>query len=299
MRKSLTGALVGLATLFAFSSIATAQMAQPKSQANEPQSPWKYYPGEVNSGDGGPAPKHDLSGTWAGPGSSPAVPRARGAEKPELTPLGQEMMAKNKPIGKFSPAGTNDPHARYCDPVGFPQNAFTEARALSIGTMPDRIVLLIQFQDLWREVWMDGRSLPASVGGPEKGALDPTYNGYSVGHWENDNTLVIDTTGVEPKTWLSGQGYPHTVDMHVQERYVRPDHNDMTLTVTVDDPKVYTKPFVLGVNNYKWISNQKIDEWQCIPSEVIKYMTELGDPAGSDPNAAVQRIGRAGNGPEQ
>jgi hypothetical protein len=84
----------------------------------------------------------------------------------------------------------------------------------------------------------------------------------------------------------------------VQERYTRPDHNDMTLSVTVDDPKVYTKPWTLGVNNYKWISNQKIEEWLCVPSEVIKYMTELGDPAGSDPNATVQRIGRAG-GPDQ
>ena len=97
----------------------------------------------------------------------------------------------------------------------------------------------------------------------KRGALDPTYNGYSVGHWENDNTLIVDTTGVEPKTWLSGAGYPHTVDMHVQERYTRPDHNDMTLTVTVDDPKVFTKPFVLGVNNYKWISNQKIVRSGC------------------------------------
>src|ERR1700722_3920645 len=108
MPKSFMGAFVGLATIFAFSSVATAQTPQPKSQGTEPHSPWKYYPGEVAPGAGGPAPKHDLSGTWAGPGSPPAVPRARGAEKPELTPLGQELMAKNKPIGKFSPAGTND-----------------------------------------------------------------------------------------------------------------------------------------------------------------------------------------------
>jgi len=159
--------------------------------------------------------------------------------------------------------------------------------------MPDRILILIQFQDLWREVWMDGRALPKTVGGPEKDSLDPTYNGYSVGHWENDNTLVVDTTGLDPKTWLTSTGYPHSVNAHIQERYTRVDHNDMTLTVTVDDPAVYTKPWSLGTNNYRWIPNQKIEEWLCVPSEVIKYMRELGDPAGSDPNAPVQHIGRA------
>ena len=84
------------------------------------------------------------------------------------------------------------------------------------------------------------------------------------------------------------------MNAHIQERYTRVDHNDLKLTVTVDDPTIYTKPFSLGTNNYRWIPNQKIDEWLCIPSEVIKYMSELGDPAGSDPNATVQRIGKAG-----
>jgi hypothetical protein len=298
MRIRFQGAAVGLLAALTLSSVAMAQMAQPKAQAG-PRSPWKYYPGDVSPGDGGPAPKRDLSGTWAGPGSSTAVPRGGGADKPELTPLGQQMMSKNKPIGKFSPAGTNDPHARYCDPVGFPQNAYNEARGLSIGSIgSDRVIILVQFQDLWREIWTDGRALPTNVGGREKDALDPTYNGYSTGHWEDDNTFVVETTGIDEKTWLTSQGYPHSVNAHITERYTRVDHNDLKLTVTVDDPTIYVKPWSLGTNNYKWITNQKIEEWQCIPSEVIKYMTELGDPAGSDPNAAVQRIGRAG-GPEQ
>src|SRR5581483_11730712 len=131
---------------------------------------------------------------------------------------------------------------------------------LSFATMPDRIIMLLQFQDIWREIWMDGRKLPTGVGGTGKDALDPRYNGYSVGHWEDDHTLVIDTTGVDERTWITGAGYPHTADVHIQERYTRPDHNDLKMTSTVDDPKVYTKPFSLGSHEFRWIPNQQLDE---------------------------------------
>ena len=292
MRKPFAGAIVGLAAGLVFFSVAMAQMAQSQSsQGSAATSPWKFNPKDNPVGDGGPAPKHDLTGTWAGPGSSPAVPRGAGPEKPSLTPLGQQLMSQVKPIGKFSPAGTNDPHARYCDPVGFPQNVYNEARGLTIATMPNRIVFLMQYMDLWREVWMDGRALPTTVGGSGKDALDPTYNGYSVGHWEDDYTLVVDTTGMDDKTWVTGAGYPHTVDAHVQERYTRVDHNSLKISLTIDDPKIYTKPFSLGTYNYKWIPNQKFDDFSCIPSQVIKYLNEMGDPAGSDPNAPQTRVG--------
>ena len=121
MRNTFMSALMGLVAVVVFASLA---VAQGQSQGSEPRSPWKYYPRDTAVGDGGPAPKHDLTGTWAGPGSSPAIPRGAPPEKPELTPLGQQLMSQNKPIGKFGPAGTNDPHARYCDPFGFPQNMY-------------------------------------------------------------------------------------------------------------------------------------------------------------------------------
>ena len=108
--------------------------------------------------------------------------------------------------------------------------------------MSERIVFLLQYMDLWREVWTDGRALPKNVGGTDKDSLDPTYNGYSVGHWEDDYTFVVDTTGIDDRTWVTSAGYPHTVEAHVIERYYRPDHNDLQLSVTIEDPKIYTKP---------------------------------------------------------
>jgi hypothetical protein len=148
-------------------------------------------------------------------------------------------------------------------------------------TMPDRIIVLNQYERAWREISMNGRELPKNVGGTGKDAPDPRYYGYSVGHWEGHNTLVVETTGLDEKTWLTRMGYPHSVDAHVQERYTRPDHNDLQLTITVDDPKICTKPFVLGTVNSKWVSDQQLAEQLCIPSDMLRYLNLIGDPAGT------------------
>jgi len=289
IRGPFISVIVGLAALLVFPPAAPAQMAQSqRTQANQARSPWKFNPTDRPVGDGGPAPKRDLTGTWAGPGSG-FVPQFasqdEAPEKPSLTPMGQQLMSQNKPLRPYSPAGTNDPHVRYCDPFGVPQNMTSEIRGLQIATMPNRIIAMIQYMDVWREIWTDGRPLPTNVGGTGKDALDPRYNGYSVGHWEDDYTFVVDTTGLDDRTWVTAAGYPHTVNARVQERYTRVSRNDLKVTITVDDPKLYTKPFSLGTTRFRWVPNQQLDEWICPPSEVIEYLTTMGDPAGSDPAA--------------
>jgi hypothetical protein len=287
MRHVLAKAIFPLLAALVFSSGAPAQTAQSKQQkADASANPWKYYAADRAVGDGGPAPKRELTGTWAGPQSGAGVPDLKAQPAPPLTPLGQQMFGLNKPIGKYSPAGTNDNVARSCDPMGVPQNAIQEVRAISFASMPNRIIILVQFMDIWREIWMDGRALPTNVGATGKDALDPRYNGYSVGHWEDDNTLVIDTTGLDDRTWATKGGYPHSIDARVQERFTRMDHNDLKLDVTMNDPKMYTKPYFLGTVYYRWVPNQQIDEKLCVPSEVIEYMQSMGSPAGSDPSAA-------------
>ena len=64
----------------------------------------------------------------------------------------------------------------------------------------------------------------------------------SVGHWEGD-TLVVDTIGVNDRTWLDAAGYPRSASMHITERYRRRDFGDMDLEITFNDPKYYTRPF--------------------------------------------------------
>lgn len=284
MRKPWSSIILALAGVLAVSSFASAQMPQPQ-QASGVNSKWMYNGRNRVVGSGGPAPVHDLNGTWAGPRSGAGVPDFRGGDTPSLTPLGQKLFSENKSLGKFSPAGTNDPFVRTCDPLGFPRADLDEIRGISFASMPDRIVVLYQFQQVWREIWMDGRTLPKNVGAAEKGAPDPRYFGYSVGHWEGDNTLVVDTTGFDDKSWLDRDGHPHSIQAHVRERFTRTDHNNLEVTITLDDPTIYTKPFSLGTVYFKWIPNQIFDEKLCIPSETIEYLKSVGDPAGSSISA--------------
>lgn len=280
MRKALIGAVLGLIGTFVLASNGAAQT----------KTPWKYYPMDRAIGDGGPAPKRDLTGTWAGPGSGANVPRGSNNENPTappLTELGKKLYAENKPIGKYSPGGTNDPHSRYCDPFGFPQNMTNEIRGMTIATLGNRTFIMLEYMDVWREIWSDGRTLPVDVASG-KDKLDPKYNGYSIGRWEDDYTFVVDTTGLDDTTWATKNGYPHTVDAVVHERFHRDSKNDMTLTITMDDPKLYTRQFMLGVEHFRWIPNQQLDEFTCIPSQVQQYLKELGDPAGFDLNAPQQ-----------
>jgi len=284
IRNSFTGtsaslAGAGLAAALLFSSMAAGQNTQPQ-QGTHAGPLWKYDGSGRSVGTGGPAPVHDLNGSWAGPRSGAGAPDSKPGDTPALTALGQKLFSANKSLGKFNPAGTNDPVARTCDPLGFPRADNYSIMEMSFATAPGRVVVLYPFQQQWREIWMDGRELPKNVGGTEKGAPDPRYYGYSVGHWEGDHTLVVDTTGVDERTWLNELGYPHSVNARVQERFTRTDHNDLELTLTVDDPKLYTKPFTLGTEYFKWVPNQMLDERLCIPSDVIEYLKAIGDPAG-------------------
>jgi hypothetical protein len=208
------------------------------------------------------------------------VPDSKPGDVPSMTALGQKLFSANRSMQKYNPAGTNDPVVRTCDPLGFPRADKYSIMEMAFAAMPDRIVVLYPFQQQWREIWMDGRELPRNVGTADKDAPDPRYYGYSVGRWENDNTLVVETTGLDDRTWLTEFGYPHSIGAHVQERFTRTDYNDLELTLTVDDPKLYTKPFSLGTEYFRWVPNQLLEERLCIPSQVIEYLKAVGDPAG-------------------
>jgi hypothetical protein len=263
--RSLFTAIVALLAVLVSSAGAMAQTPQ---SAPGPGGANTLY-NRLNIGPGGPAPVHDLSGSWTGPLDS----TMQGV--PPMTPLGKERMATNKPERVFHIAGTNDPFST-CDPLGFPRSDYNEVRGMAFATMNDRIIIMNQYQRAWREVWMDGRTLPKNAGASEKGAPDPRYYGYSVGHWEGDNVLVVDTTGLDDRTWLNSAGLPHSIDAHVQERFTRIDHNDLQLVVTIDDPKLYTKPWVFTTDNFKWIPDQQLEEQLCLPSEMLEYMKIIG-----------------------
>jgi hypothetical protein len=223
-----------------------------------------------------PAPKRDLSGSWSGPigAVQPIDPI------PPMTPWGQARFAANKGNFAGNVADSTDP-LNHCDPLGFPRNAVFELRGLSIGQMPNRVLILSQYQRAWREIWTDGRALPKNAGGDEPNAPDPRYYGYSVGHWDGDYTFVVNTVGTDDSTWIDNFGHPHSAELHVVERYTRVDHDTLEVTVMIDDPKTYTKPFMLGRTIYKWIPDQDFEEQLCIPSEAEAYTSTIAKPAGA------------------
>jgi hypothetical protein len=278
MRNSFKCSMVGLVAALAFSSVVAA--AQNAQNGGAPQNPQGRGGGRGADSPGGPAPVHDLNGTWSGP-----IEALLSNRVPPMTPAGQAKLQLNIP-DPFS-ASSNDPW-KTCDPFGMPRIANNWIGQIGFAQMPGRIIILEGFRT-WREVWMDGRQLPKNVG--RKGGPSTTVFGYSAGHWEGDNTLVVDTIGMDDDTWIDRRGYPHSIDAHVVERYTRPDHNHLNFTETVDDPAYYTQSFVLAKSAYKWVPGQDdpaaaaipfSGESLCIPSQAIDYMKLIGEPADED-----------------
>ena len=233
----------------------------------------------------GPAPKRDLSGAWVGPLSIKTDPM------PAMTPAGEAQFKRHKPyLGAAAVAATsrglppsNDPFIT-CDPLGFPRNLFAHAVSsrggVLFGSAPNRIIINYEQQRVWREVWLDGRQLPATV--DTKGSPDSKYYGYSVGRWEDDNTFVIETTGLDERAWLDEAGHARSSSAHIQERYTRVDEYNLELVATLDDPKFYKAPWTFMRAHFYWMKNQEFAETLCIPSEGLEYRDTLARPSGVD-----------------
>ena len=162
--------------------------------------------------------------------------------KPEheipYTPAGLAALKLTKPtngVRSVLPADTNDMSIS-CDPQGMPREDLFEIRTTQILQTPTSVVLLYEFNKVWRTIWTDGRSFP------EKPA--PRWYGYSIGKWEDDYTFVVTTWGTDERTWVDRAGRPHSADLRVEERFHRIDYGNMELTVIINDPKMYTRPWV-------------------------------------------------------
>jgi len=110
----------------------------------------------------------------------------------------------------------------------------------------------------WRTIFLDGRE---QTGTPEGNGEDPLYWGHAVGQWEGD-TLVIDTKGFNDKFWFSNGGLPHTPQLHLVERYTRPDMNTLHYEVTIDDPGAYTRSWTASWD-LKWVANEELPTYYC------------------------------------
>ena len=127
-----------------------------------------------------------------------------------------------------------DPDA-HCLPQGVPKLDFVSYPWKLIET-PSAVVIVYETFTYWRQIFTDGREVDPNA--------KPAWMGYSTGRWDGD-TLVVETTGFNGKTWLDQLGLPQTESGRVTERFRRKDFGHLEIRVTIDDPKAYTKPWTV------------------------------------------------------
>jgi hypothetical protein len=114
-------------------------------------------------------------------------------------------------------------------------------------------------------VYTDGRPLPKS-GDPQ-----PFWYGYSIGKWDGD-TLVVETNNLRDLGWLDVRGSPVTDQATITERFRRVNFGKLEIDITIDDPKAYTKPFTVRVNQEIMVDTEMI-EFVCNENnQFLKYL---------------------------
>lgn len=216
-----------------------------------------------------PFDPHDFSGVWMGRGGAF---NTLSKDPPPMTSWGKARYDAAKPgIGPRAQPLGNDP-IMGCDPIGYPRVAFYNAYPMEFVQTKDRLIEFFDFFYTYRTIYLDGRKLPDD---PE-----PTWYGYSVGHWEG-NTLIVETTGFNDQSWLDNDGHPHTDQMHIEERFQRVDHDTIESTMTLADPKAYTAPWVSDKKTWKLSPKQSMREDVCAPSDEETYKKDMRDPAAN------------------
>jgi hypothetical protein len=191
--------------------------------------------------------KPDLSGVWL-PDNTPGLKGTNGEPLPKyfisitfdtkdedvpLTAEGAAAFKKN-----LAGNGKDDPTST-CHPIGAPA-IDTVPIPYKIVQIPSLVVILYEGDTVYRQIFTDGRKHTETT--------IPSWMGYSIGRWEGD-TLVVETTGFNDKSWLDRIGHTHSDAMRVVEMFHRRDFGHMDVTVTIEDPKTFTRPITFTQPN--------------------------------------------------
>ena len=220
-----------------------------------------------------PDGKPDFSGIWH------AAPETRNPCKPgqgEFIECGSEIggsrlarnMGTNLPGGlpyqpwaaelvkkRTAEDAVDDPHVR-CLPDN-PPRTWTLPHLTKALHSPKLLALLYEVNAMYRQIFIDGRPHPED--------MTPTWNGYSVAKWEGD-TLVVETKGFRDDLWLDTNGSPMSSAATMTERFRRPNYGRLEIELTVDDPKVYTRPWTVNMVQSIELDTELIDEF-CLEGE--------------------------------
>jgi hypothetical protein len=260
-------AVLALAALIAFPATIAAQQNSPDASKNIPRMP-----------DGHP----DMTGVWQGgsnrigtweeanadggfvAGKAPITPFA--VKTPNPPPPYQDW-AQKKVLESYNRRGVDEPMVR-CLPPGVPRTTLMGLFPMQIVQTPKMVVMLF-------EVFHEFRLIP--IDGKHPDDLDPSYMGDSVGRWEGD-TLVVDVTGFNDKTWLSGVGTIHSEKLHVVEKFTRVDMNTILYEDTVEDPVVFTGPWTRH-GTIMLRPGTRLQEYECVENneDLQRYNEMMND----------------------
>jgi len=149
---------------------------------------------------------------------------------------------------------TADPEA-HCDMPGVPRITYMPYpfQILQLGRY---VAINYEYLNLTRYIYMDKTPRP----GPD--VID-FYMGASDGHWDG-STLVIDTTNFNDRTWLDRAGNFHSDKLHVVERFTRTGRDHLQYEVTIEDPKVFTRPWKISMPLYRRLEKDaELLEYEC------------------------------------
>lgn len=221
-----------------------------------------------------PAPKTadghpDLSGVWDRgmvPGAPPPAPaNTLGTappsgprpfqDLPSLFPGGLPMLPWAAELRKQRLAEHSKDHPdAHCLPLN-PIQLHSHPQPRKIIQRPGLIVILYEANDGIRQIFLDGRPLPADD-------PDPWWYGYSIGHWDGD-ALVVQTTGFKEPGWIDEEGTPITNTGKLTERFRRLNYGTLEIEITVDDPKTFTRPWTYKLSQ-RLMPDAELIEFVCL-----------------------------------
>jgi hypothetical protein len=229
LMKSETCVSILAATTLLFTT-ATGKLRAQAAPGNAAPAATKQAPAWPPSG---PVPhaadgKPDLSGNWAPNAIRQNVDMVGSGVEVPFQPWAEKVYKERK-----ENISRDDPEAR-CLPPGVPRMSTTPYPFRIVQTPTLTVIVYEGGAHVWRQIFTDGR--------PHSSDPNPSWLGESIGRWEGD-TFVVDTVGLNGKTWIDESGLPTTESLHVIERFHRTDLGHMDIEHTVDDPGAYTKPW--------------------------------------------------------
>jgi hypothetical protein len=208
----------------------------------------------AQSGQAAKGSPPDITGLWDG---APGGPGTRDLVQ-YMKSLKQEIPFTPQAAERYKHVDFAKNPNGMCLPPG-PSRALTGPSPFFIVQHPQVVNISFENHNIYRLIYLDGRSHPEDI------ADYSTFMGHSIGRWEG-NTLVVDTVGINDRTWLDSYGLEHSDKLHLTERFEVKGPELIRYTVTYDDPEFFTKPWSVSLNLGR-LKDTRMLEYVCLDNE--------------------------------